>query len=327
MNRRAVVIGLLALSFVTGSEAQDAATRNGVLLFAYRTHGHVRYSKPEEFTGIVDDLISFLKSKGVPVANDLIHRPVVTEQASTDTFVTYLRQIGAKRLLLLTVDRPFTAKLELVLQCYDPEGKLLWEEKAREKPLRESVAVAQATEELHRQLSYRMQELRDDATPFTAAVAKDVPAMANPPEIADPALALKTNSAVPQQAQSSAAPAAKGPAIPTGSILYLENKSTSDESQLFTELFREKLAKDESKGVYFKPGFPVVDKKEDANYVLRFLFVLRENEWRFGEGTQEHARVNVWLIASSGTVIWEHNYDCIRGFSRASAGMLPAHLR
>ena len=108
--------------------------------------------------------------------------------------------------------------------------------------------------------------------------------------------------------------AAEAPDIPTGSRLYLENKSTSDESQLFTELFREKLTKDESKGVYSKPGFPVVDKKEEATYVLRFLFVMRENQKSFGGEAQEHVRVNLWLLDSRGTVIWEHNYDCIRVF-------------
>jgi len=152
--------------------APDATARNGVLLFAYRTHAHARYSKLDEFTSIVDDLISFLKSNGVPVVNDLIHRAVVTEQTtSTDLLVPYLRQIGAQRLLLLTVDTPFAAKLKLILQCYDPGGKLLWEETVRENPFRESTAVAQATLELHKVLGLRMQELRDNEahnpTPFT----------------------------------------------------------------------------------------------------------------------------------------------------------------
>ena len=48
--------------------------------------------------------------------------------------------------------------------------------------------------------------------------------------------------------------------------------------------------------------FPVVDKKEDAAYVLRFLFVIRENQSNWGEGAQEHARVNVWLLDTSGSV-------------------------
>jgi hypothetical protein len=107
---------------------------------------------------------------------------------------------------------------------------------------------------------------------------------------------------------------AKVPDIRSGSKIYVENRSTSDESQMFTELLREKLTKDETHRNYAKPGFPVVDKKEDADYTLRFFFVLRENEKSFGEGAQEHARVNVWLLDSKGNTIWEHNYDCVRNF-------------
>ena len=62
----------------------------------------------------------------------------------------------------------------------------------------------------------------------------------------------------------SASIAARAPDIPTGSKIFLENKSSSDESQMFTELFREKLSKDETSRNYAKPGFPIVDKKEDA---------------------------------------------------------------
>jgi hypothetical protein len=100
--------------------------------------------------------------------------------------------------------------------------------------------------------------------------------------------------------------AAKVPDIPTGSKIFLENKSASDESQMFTELFREKLNKDKSTRTNSKPGFPVVDKKEDAAYVLRFIFVMRN------EHGDEHARVNVWLLDSKGATVWEHNYDCVR---------------
>jgi hypothetical protein len=98
--------------------------------------------------------------------------------------------------------------------------------------------------------------------------------------------------------------ASKVPDIPAGSKIFLENKGTSDESLLFTELFREKLSKDESGRNYAKPGFPVVDKKEDAEYTLRFIFVMRE----------KHARVNLWLLDSKSTLIWEHNYDCVAFF-------------
>jgi len=179
---------LLAVGLAAGNSAfaQDAAKQNGVLLFAYRTHAHVRISKLEEFKGIVDDLTSFLKSNGVPVVNDLINQSVLTEETtSTDTLVTYLRQLGAQRLLLLAVDRPIAASLKLILRCYDPEGKLLWEETIKETTFHEHTAVAQATEELHERLGYRVQGLRDNPTPFTvappAAVAPDS-AVPVPPE-------------------------------------------------------------------------------------------------------------------------------------------------
>ncbi len=96
--------------------------------------------------------------------------------------------------------------------------------------------------------------------------------------------------------------AAKVPDIPTGSKIFLENEGTSDESRMFTDLFREKLSKDESSRTNAKPGFPVVDKKEDAAYTVRFIFVMHD----------EHARVNVWLLDAAGKTVFEHNYDCVR---------------
>lgn len=105
--------------------------------------------------------------------------------------------------------------------------------------------------------------------------------------------------------------AARIPAIPAGSRIFLENKGTADEDPLSTEWLREKVSKDETSRNYTKPGFPVVDKKEDASYVLRFNFV-PENLNGFMEGVKEHARVNVWLLDSAGTIVWEHNYDCVR---------------
>ena len=173
-------------SSVVDHPSTSSSRPSGVLLFASRTTAHVTYHKLEEFTGIVDNLISFLKSNGVPVVNDLVNRSVVSEQTtSTDTLVTYLRQIGAQRLLVLTVDASFTVRLKLILRCYDPEGKLLWEESVNAKnTFRQRTAVAQATEELHKRLDYRIQDLRNNehhnSTPPTVtppvAVAPDATA-------------------------------------------------------------------------------------------------------------------------------------------------------
>lgn len=145
----------------------------GVLVFAYRTPAHVNLSKPDVFTGIVDDLMLFLKSNQIPLVNDLIHKPVESEQAtSTYTLVTYLRQIGARRLIHLTVDRPFSAWVKLTLRCYDSDGKLLWEEIVSGAAHwgREHTGVSRATEELHKRLINRMQDLRErEPKPPTSA--------------------------------------------------------------------------------------------------------------------------------------------------------------
>ena len=154
-------ISRLVTSLAPTSPARSA----GVLVFAYRTPAHVQYSKPEVFVGIVDDLMLFLKSNNVSLVNDLIHKPVETEQAtSTYTLVTYLRQIGARRLIYLTVDRPLSAWVKLTLRCYDADGKLVWEETIPGAAHwgREHTGVSRATEELHKRLIDRMQDLREN---------------------------------------------------------------------------------------------------------------------------------------------------------------------
>lgn len=157
--------------------ATSPTTSRGVLVFAYRTPAHVQLSKPEVFMGIVDDLMLFLKSNQIPLVNDLIHKPVESEQAtSTYTLVTYLRQIGARRLLHLTVDRPFSAWVKLILRCYDPDGKLLWEETVSGAAHwgREHTGVSRATEELHKHLINRMQDLRENEPNHTAPAPSTV---------------------------------------------------------------------------------------------------------------------------------------------------------
>jgi serine protease Do len=152
-------------SLTPTSPTSSTMTSRGVLVFAYRTPAHVKLSKPEVFTGIVDDLMLFLKSSDVRLVNDLIHRPVESEQAaSTYTLVTYLRQIGASRLLHLSVDRPFSAWVKLTLRCYDPDGKLLWEEivSGAANWGREHTGVSRATAELHKRLANRIQDLREN---------------------------------------------------------------------------------------------------------------------------------------------------------------------
>ena len=155
-------------TFSGAPPAPPPLPRGGVLVFAYRTPAHVKYSKPEVFVDIVDDLMLSLKSNNVSLVNDLIHKPVETGQAtSTYTLVSYLRQVGAHRLLYLTVDRPaLSAWVKLILRCYDPDGRLLWEETISGSANfgLEHTGVSRALKELHNRLGSRMQDLREGGT-------------------------------------------------------------------------------------------------------------------------------------------------------------------
>ena len=68
--------------------------------------------------------------------------------------------------------------------------------------------------------------------------------------------------------------AAEVPDIRMGSKFYIENKSQSDESMRFAMLLAEKLGKDEGNKRYQKPGFPVVEEREGADYIIKFSLVV-----------------------------------------------------
>jgi hypothetical protein len=165
MRSHVAVVGLIALALVTKSVSQTVQPSHGsgsgtILVFAYRSPSHVKYGKLQDFTSIVDDLITFLKANGASIANDLIHKPIISEEMlSNETFASYLRDAGARRLLYVTLERPTTLNFKLVVRCYDPQGALLWETVVKENTLRGNTAVAQATDQLHAQLRSRMEDM------------------------------------------------------------------------------------------------------------------------------------------------------------------------
>jgi hypothetical protein len=109
--------------------------------------------------------------------------------------------------------------------------------------------------------------------------------------------------------------AAKGPDLPQGSKLYIENKSQSDEAARFAVLLASRLAKDQGNKRYGRPGFPIVEKQEQAAYVLRVMFVLRENTQTDMIETKRttHALVNSWLLDANGKELCSEKQHC-RGF-------------
>lgn len=130
---RAVLFFMLfAPSFILPAQpAPLPPAQQAVYVVVYRTPGHVRSSKPEVFHGFATDLAAFLKEKNVPVKVDPERGTIESESPmSVSSMLNIARQVGANSLLFVTVDRPMTKWIKVVVQAYDLDGKLLWTEDA-----------------------------------------------------------------------------------------------------------------------------------------------------------------------------------------------------
>lgn len=114
--------------------------------------------------------------------------------------------------------------------------------------------------------------------------------------------------------QATLARAGEVPDIQTGAKFYIENKSQSDEAVRFAVLLASKLAQDEGNKKYQKPGFPVVERREEASYVLRFMLVLRRNAKNSVLDTIRATHVNAWLLDANGKELWSTKQDCVEDF-------------
>lgn len=111
--------------------APPPPAQRSVYVVVYRTPAHVRSSKPEVFHGFATDLAAFLKEKNVPVKVDPERGTIESESAmSVSSMLNIARQVGADSLLFVSVDRPVTKWIKVVVQAYDLDGKLLWTEDA-----------------------------------------------------------------------------------------------------------------------------------------------------------------------------------------------------
>lgn len=116
----------------TGTEAEKAKV--GVYYAAFRTSAHIARSTPEIFHGVSQDLLEYLKSKGVHIVADPERGVLETsDQMSTESMLRLAKLAGASCLLLVTVDRPAAAWLKITVQSFDQNGKQLWEENADKK--------------------------------------------------------------------------------------------------------------------------------------------------------------------------------------------------
>jgi hypothetical protein len=197
-----LIVGLVALAATTEGISQDvkpSPPSDRILVFAYRAPSHVKYGKLQDFTSIVDDLVTFLNSNGTAVVNDAIQKPIISGEAlPKETLATYLRDAGVQRVLYVTMERPVTINFKVNLHCYDAHGELLWEAVVKENTLRGSTAVAQAIELLHTQLRGRMAlgvnvANNPVSAPVTATITSPPNSSLSPPT---PALSSAANASM-----------------------------------------------------------------------------------------------------------------------------------
>ena len=115
----------------TASTPSQPVPNDSVLFFAQRTDNHTERSSAEVFRDVVDNILIFLKSNKILLANDRIDQSMMASSPSMyDLFKFNRNYVGASHILYLTVDRPFSRWISLTIECYDRDGKLLWEEKS-----------------------------------------------------------------------------------------------------------------------------------------------------------------------------------------------------
>lgn len=140
MKRKILPIALLFIAIAafaqqnSTSGGPDRSRNAGVYYAAFRTSAHISRSSPDVFHTVSQDILSYLKSKGVLIAADPERGVLETsDQMSTVSMVRLAKLAGAASLLLVTVDRPAASWLKITVQSFDESGKQLWEESADKK--------------------------------------------------------------------------------------------------------------------------------------------------------------------------------------------------
>lgn len=133
MKKSAILIGILAaFNVFTWAWTEDSTSRAmpGVYIVTYRTPAHVRSSSPEVFHSVAADIRKALADKGVRIVQDRERGFIENEsKMSVESMTMLAKEAGAGSLLFVTVDRPMTKWIKLVLQVYSLDGKKLWEDK------------------------------------------------------------------------------------------------------------------------------------------------------------------------------------------------------
>jgi hypothetical protein len=94
-----------------------------------RTDRHAKYSSPDVFHNVLNDLLDYLKTKNVAIALDEFGgRNHAEGTTPLDTVFTIADDAKASRVLYVVVDRPVTKWLKITVRSFDMNRKELWRE-------------------------------------------------------------------------------------------------------------------------------------------------------------------------------------------------------
>jgi len=110
--------------------SEEPIQPGGVFFAALRTQNHIARSDSNKFNEAVDSVEQFLTSNKVVLREDPVRTKFRLESTmSKENLIHVAEDAGASYVLQLTVDRPATSWIELTMQCFDLQGKQLWEER------------------------------------------------------------------------------------------------------------------------------------------------------------------------------------------------------
>ena len=138
----------------------------------------MKHSKPQVFHQAVADVVEYLQTNHVRIAEDPVRKRIETSDfIPVATLVNIARDAGASSLLLLTVDRPITKWVKFNLEAYDLSGSLLWKESASEGGgFRGKGGVKKALNKLRKSLGSHLGQPRLEQAPVSEEKPAPTPA-------------------------------------------------------------------------------------------------------------------------------------------------------
>lgn len=155
---------------LAAQEGNSPAGGGLVFVFVQRAPSHVKYSKPDVFHDVLNDVLGYLKEKNVAMATDQFGGRSNSENEMPLTTVQGIaRDAGATYLVYALVERPITKWIKVTVRCYDMAGQKLWEEQAESGGgLSGSHGLRVTLDRLHEHLDKR---LGQPGLPVASAVA------------------------------------------------------------------------------------------------------------------------------------------------------------